>query len=361
MSGQPALLSQDEVKSCVHEWAEAFHDGVPAMDMIITWWADKSQSNRRMPGSWADKFQSNRRMPGSFLQHTRVENQREITYMLRSLQDKGLMDYIRDVYVLIDKDVLSNFGAPACLHYDEPVVLERADGKKSTHTLRIVSDDVTGSSEAPYEWPRYNKRLQGLHRIPGLSEFFLLMLDDGLLLKSFADPADVVGTFFEGPDTSSPLATTFGHEVARAGTPVMYTYGSVSNGDCLGRAPVGAGHGPVLGSKSVWAALDKSLFTAHPSENPLSYEAICVYQHTMRDAFGALEVGYGGRVHGKDANFFRECHTNGGCTSPEQIGDSVFLNLQGNGISDEYGSVESSDWSKWYHQNFGKPSLFEAP
>jgi len=200
-------------------------------------------------------------------------------------------------------------------------------------------------------------------------------------MKDLRAHDDFIRTFFKRPPVSSfaespsllarAWARTFSapsglgqvglsDSVSAAALPVMYTFGTVNYGDCLGQSAVGAGHGPVVGSKSVWAALDDSLFTPQPSSSHLSYEAICVYQHQMADTFGAPMVGYAGEVPDSSETFFTECHTNGGCTSPDQIGRSVFLNLQGDGISDEYGKPKSSLWAGWYEANFGEASIFES-
>ena len=60
--------------------------------------------------------------------------------------------------------------------------------------------------------------------------------------------------------------------------------------------------------------------------------------------------------------FFVECHTNGGCSSPDEIpGKAVFVNIQGGGISDEYGpdSELFRVWSEWFAKTYPQPSVFE--
>lgn len=378
-----SLLSGDIIEQCKEKMAAAAaHGGVPKLDLVITWWSNMPQSDRRKSSasslinvSSAADGNMSASEEKNVKSHTHFENQREIAYQLRSYQQHGLLSHIRDVYILVDKEVLANFGAPRGLKYDQPVEFEMPGGGTSSHVLRVVSDDTTGSSTVPDDptggiggirdaWRRYNTRLQGVHRIPGLSEFFLMSPDDNLLMKDISDDAGFVDVFFKHTGASSSLADSSsagaGAEVSGTITPVMYTYGSVSWGDCLGQGSVGSGHGPVLGSKSVWAALDASVFRARPTSDERSYEAICVYQHTMADMFGSPFVGYSGPVEGKGVTFFTECHTNGGCTRPEDVGDSVFLNLQGGGISDEYGSKEGRVWAEWYHTKFPKPSVFET-
>ena len=58
---------------------------------------------------------------------------------------------------------------------------------------------------------------------------------------------------------------------------------------------------------------------------------------------------------------FKGPYTNGGCKTPGDF-HSVFVNIQGNGISDEYDPKEKRDnavWGDYFHKNFGQKSVFE--
>lgn len=57
--------------------------------------------------------------------------------------------------------------------------------------------------------------------------------------------------------------------------------------------------------------------------------------------------------------FFRECHTNGACRSPDF--HEIFVNIQGTGISVEYGDEgnKKSLFMNWFENTFPIPSRFE--
>ena len=61
------------------------------------------------------------------------------------------------------------------------------------------------------------------------------------------------------------------------------------------------------------------------------------------------------------AKFFVECHTNGGCKTPRDFKE-IFVNIQGKGISVEYGEPakkEKDRWMDWFDKHFPLPSRFE--
>lgn len=63
---------------------------------------------------------------------------------------------------------------------------------------------------------------------------------------------------------------------------------------------MGSGHGPVMGSRCVWEALDKSIWSHGKSENggEFGWDVVCVYQHAMMENLGSEEVSYAGKVRG---------------------------------------------------------------
>ena len=59
------------------------------------------------------------------------------------------------------------------------------------------------------------------------------------------------------------------------------------------------------------------------------------------------------------ADYFSECHANGGCRVPGF--DDIFVNIQGNGISSEYptNTRVKRIFDTWFRKQFPKPSRFE--
>ena len=127
---------------------------------------------------------------------------------------KNSSDRILPVLPQMDYEVLENFGAPRDLSYD--VELETKTGTKTTpHKLLIVTDDTLNTLKEPEAWRRFNNRLARVHNIPNLSEWFLLSPDDAFLLAPVTTKEIAEALF-------SPLRI-----------PTMYTFGTVTAGDCL--------------------------------------------------------------------------------------------------------------------------------
>ena len=318
-----------EVKKCQQQWGAT----PPAkVDLVITWWTDRAQSSQRLANGTTSVHGTTSRSSASALVQdhaiipddastdidanpsdngnaltttlqTDFENQSEIRYLLRSYQKHGLLSSIANIYILVDHEVLQKFGAPRGLIYETQI-------SGTDHRLRLVSDNTTHSDNEKAPWTRYNKRIAGVHRIPGLSPFFLLTPDDAFATtQDVLTPKDFAAVFFEqvknvfgaagekersAPSTlekrsssTSFRAASPASEQSSSFRPILYTFGTVQLGDCLGHGPVGSGHGPVMVSTCVLGALDKGLFQKRPARSPHGYEAVCVYQHAMHEVLQA--------------------------------------------------------------------------
>lgn len=67
------------------------------------------------------------------------------------------------------------------------------------------------------------------------------------------------------------------------------------------------------------------------------------------------------KVKPHKTEFFQECHTNGGCRSPNGFHE-IFVNIQGNGLSIEYKKFDKKVhdlFMDWFETTFPLPSRFE--
>eukprot|EP00391_Amoebophrya_sp_Ameob2_P006935 CAMPEP_0178990202 /NCGR_PEP_ID=MMETSP0795-20121207/4800_1 /TAXON_ID=88552 /ORGANISM="Amoebophrya sp., Strain Ameob2" /LENGTH=589 /DNA_ID=CAMNT_0020681691 /DNA_START=123 /DNA_END=1892 /DNA_ORIENTATION=- len=335
-----------------------------------------------------------------------IENNSEILYLLRSAEKHGLFEKVngmnlRNVWVAINGDALKRFGAPRHFEYG----VEKLDGSGRKHQINLVTEedvvpeaeqglwndpnvlgDLPRTDAGGFELPkgplaRRSLRTQWIHHIPGLSRYFIIMPDDSLFVAGSVSGAvffskDAGGSVpgQEAGEEEKPLHRREDdghqqHHVAEGGgslttsyfaTPLMYRYGSATDGACLGGVSFAAGHGPVLIDSCVYSRLaDAKMFVPQ-----VNFESLCIYQNTMTNVLGAKAVPSGGKGPGQQRTFYQECHTNDiwwhPCRHPPH--DLPFvMNIQGNGISDEYPKDRTiqAEWQSWYHREFAAKSMFE--
>mmetsp|Transcript_9854 Transcript_9854/g.16314 ORF Transcript_9854/g.16314 Transcript_9854/m.16314 type:complete len:398 (-) Transcript_9854:129-1322(-) len=291
-------------------------------DLVISWWTKQKQSDIH-PQS-----------PSSLLQQSSssgFENQAEIKYALRSFEKYGLLDHVGTVFLLLDAAVLDKHGAPRFFNY-------------SKTNLRIITDrDLGVEDKAATNGTKWRKFL-ALDMIPGLSEYFLWLPDDNIMLKPFE---------------KNFLYSQEG--------PLLYSYGTFSLGWCDGGAAVGSTHGPVLFHKCALKAIADYYWRSPQAPGQEVEKAIdvpCLYADAMR---------YFWKHMGKRLRFHRECHTNSrsatGC-APFDKNPPLFFDLQGPGVSDEYANrdvrnhpgarfVMPNGVVSFFHDQFPQPSRFE--
>jgi len=300
-------------------------------DLLISWWTNKPQSDHMVSKNYVRPDQGHR--ASSLLQmeaSSRFENQAEIKYALRSFEKHGLLDHVGNVYILVDEDVLKSFGAPRSFNY-------------SNKALHIVTDNDMGVRTQVGQQTKWRKHL-AMDKIPNLSEYFLWLPDDNFMMRDFK--------------------MNYLYDTAQ-GKPIMYNHGTYSLGWCDGMRAVGSGHGPVLINKCAYTAVAENFWRPGTNLHLESSESkpidpLCLYSNSMKQTW---------IWRSRDQRFLKECHTNGGCSPFDKAEGPLFVNLQGNSVSDEYASIVGKP--KWlekalprgangfFHENFPKPSRFE--
>lgn len=287
-------------------------------DLLISWWTNSAQSN------------IHEHQPPSFLQESatsRFENQAEIKYALRSYEKYGLLDHVDNIYLLIDQITMEQFGAPRFFNY-------------SNRGIHIVTDRDMGVQDTPTSGSDKWKEFLALDKIKGLSDYFLWLPDDVFLMKPFK------------------MDSLYNSD---SGKPSLYSFGTFALGWCDGMHAVGSTHGPVFMNKCAYSAVADKYFRTHGDK---MIDVPCLYTN------GAMAHS---DWKGPDTRFHRECHTNAfsGCNPYGKDRTPLFMNVQGNGISDEYAANPAKEpWGlksvfphgaqSWFHEEFPKPSRFEV-
>jgi len=295
------------VNSC--RWPE-----LKEFDLVISWTTRTQQSD--IKASLTNLLE----MASS----TSIENESEIKYALRSFEEHGLLDHVGTVYLLMDQSVLETFGAPRFFDY-------------KNKALRIVTERDLG---VKYIGKSKIDQFLNLDRIPGISDYFLWVPDDNLMMKPFRmdylyDPAQ--------------------------GKPLLYSFGTYSLGWCDNLQAVGSTHGPVLFNKCAYSTAAENYWRMRKGGGAnQSIDVLCLYTNALKSHW--VWKGFA-------LDFHRECHTNGGCSAFRPDEKPLFFDVQGNDISDEYSSLRvgpmPEKWlmpdgpTTWYHEQCPKPSRFE--
>jgi hypothetical protein len=244
-------------------------------------------------------------------------------YSLRSYEKHGMLDYVNQVFIMIDRDVLKTYGAPRSFDY----------GKKP---INVVSSEDVGLGKGG-QW----QKLTQMHKIPGLSDYFMYVPDDNFMMHKF----DINVLWSEEKKT-----------------PILHEFGTWIPGWCNGGRATGSMHGPVLMQKcAMTAVMDRYLGSEkqdsliRKSETPI--DAVCLFTRALEQEW---------QNDGFDTSFQEECHTNGGCNSHST---ALFMNIQGFQVSDEYDPDKpmSADGqrlmpdgaTKFFNSKFPTPSKFE--
>lgn len=298
-------------------------------DLVMTWWTHKAQVANR-----SSAFPANNGT-ASLLEisaDSGIENQAEIKYALRSYEQFGLLEHVRDIVIFVEARVIEKYGKPRFFNYS----------KKS---IRVVTDRELGievdllNCDSCSKW---NRRLM-MHTIPGLSEYFLYVPDDNLMMNKFH-----ISTLWD----------------ANKGKPILRNYGTYSDGWCgFNGDPFGTAHGPILLNKCAMKAMvdlyrDQMSFGIVRDKRPEKgryLDALCLFSNAVENEW----------VYNRsNAGFHQECHTNAGCRIDElsRGTKTLFVNLQGQGVSDEYpadANIEEAA-KRFLHKAYPLPSRFEV-
>mmetsp|Transcript_75214 Transcript_75214/g.141935 ORF Transcript_75214/g.141935 Transcript_75214/m.141935 type:complete len:463 (+) Transcript_75214:121-1509(+) len=331
-SSEPPKYAKPNLTACHSHgrWPE-LHE----FDLMISWYSGRPQSNiTSRPSDSVSLLQEADQ--DSNINIAAVDNQAEIKYALRSFEQFGLMKHVRNVVILMDSWVLAKHGAPRFFDYSIP-------------NLRIVTDKDLGVNNTGCRGCGKWSKLMAAHTIPGLSEYFLWLPDDVFLMKK------------------AQLDHWYNKKLRK---PRMYTYGTFKIGWCDNHDPVGSLHGPVLINKCVMEKVahtyEKEGFNkvhnGRLSANR-SLDVLCLYSNAVDGLWD---------WPGFDRQFMKECHTNSRGPCMEWGTKPVFINLQGNAVSDEYSSKlngPAETWMKrfmphgahrWLEEHFPNPSRFET-
>lgn len=237
---------------------------------------------------------------------------------LRSFEKNGLLDFVRNVYVIVSKehaveDLLNTFSG---------LQIVRVNDIHTPFNLSHVHEKMIKHFAAPY--------------IDGIADNYMMGPDDTILNSNFKK--DFIFDFHKG---------LF----------YFHSFGSDLIGHCMGFRNIAPNHGPNVLNKCAMQFIIQSKHNVHPAVDP-----VCVYAGTL-DKNNMLAGVYGYHDHRfrkiAGVDYFSECHTNGGCRRPKF--DDLFVNIQGNGISVEYGGDDNLHriFSEWFDQQFPTPSRFE--
>jgi hypothetical protein len=237
---------------------------------------------------------------------------------LRSFEKYGLLDIVRNVYVITSNQSTR----------DE---LDRQ--YEGLHAIAL--QDI----EVPYDLSHVHIKMQ----------------------KHFAAPYidGIANNYMMGPDDTilnSIIKRDYVFDVNKH-LPYFHSFGSDLIGHCMGFRNIAPNHGPNLINKCAMKHIIQTKHSVRPTIDP-----VCVYAGILngKNMFAGV-YGYHDRrfrqVAGVD--YFSECHTNGGCRRPNF--DDLFVNIQGNGISIEYPNSSSlkNTFDQWFESQFPTPSRFE--
>jgi len=326
-------------------------------DLIITWHTDSAQSPKSLVQRKVNVSTSSN---VSTALDTRIENQREITYLLRGAEKNGLLEFVRKVFIVVNAKEVDEFGPPRDLDWNNP-------------NLQLVRDTDIGVSESANG---YLSKVASFHRIPGLGDWFLHMMDDVFPVNQFT-----VESIYDFANK---------RPFVRMGVDV-YIIGWCNGG----RASMC--HGPWFASRCRLDELSKQYVSEFDhvrkvdregETNAHEADARCLYDN-WASAGGAFSSNGWATPKKDDAPdaFFQICHTNDPAVetrncNPDDLKNtkSLFVNVQGTGVSDEYhrrrgvkavnrtDSDESQNFSShtgvlsyqsWFKETFPTPSRFE--
>jgi len=323
--GALVLKPSEEPKACDDG---SFHGLV---DLVITWHTDDFQSSPETPAQLRHFDHLLRGVPDFLQTGALVENQREIMYLLRGAERFGLLNSTRMVYVIVSQDELETKGPPRDLNWEHP-------------QLRLVSDaelGVTGMSG-------YTSKFASLQNIPGIGDWILLLQDD-IFPTGKWDPAGVYDFVAKRPRVRLDAdGFTMGWCGDGAHESVME-------------------HGPWFVSRCRMAELEarypdryKRVRTAQNKSETHALDVQCLYDNTAATESWSTPT--------ENSGFWTNCHVNAPCpgenccradtfTNPH----SMFMNLQGPGISDDYPTNDGIHKAamNWIHNEYSRPSRFE--
>ena len=243
-----------------------------------------------------------------------------ITRLLRSFEKHGLLDVVNRVHVVANDDsIFSEF---------------RRRFVDDVHLIQLTDIDVPFDIEGVKVSTTWRK-LFAAPFIDGLLPYFLLMPDDIVMMRDFDWKV-----FFSSD-----------------GKPYGHSFGTARTGNLKGHRNIAPLHGPTMLNACEMRRVVVSNIDARPPIDPVSVTLGDMKNRGLLAGF----FGYHDRRFREiaGADYFSECHTNGGCRRPNF--DDWFVNIQGNGISSEYRDNKEMRrvFNEWFATTFPNPSRFE--
>ena len=238
---------------------------------------------------------------------------------LRSFEKYGLLDIIRNVYVITND------------HSTHATLAQQYNGL-NVFALQDIDVPYDLTSVKHEAW----KKLFAAPFIEGLADYYLMGPDDTILNTHFK--------------------RDFIYDLKK-GLPYAHSFGSSRTGNNMGFRNIAPNHGPNVLNKCAMQFIIDKYKNVRPPIDPVS---VCIgtlhTEHLLAGMYGYHDRRFR-QVAGVD--YFSECHTNGGCRRPKF--DDLFVNIQGNGISIEYppSSPLKHTFEQWFETQFPTPSRFE--
>ena len=239
---------------------------------------------------------------------------------LRSFENNGLLDFVRNVYVITN---------------DDSVFRSMYKQFKGLHILSM--ENISYPYSLDHVKHKAWRKLYLAPYIDGIADNYLMGPDDTILYSAFKK--DYI---FD----------------SKKGLPYAHSFGSSSTGNNLGFRNIAPNHGPNFLNTCAMKYIIQSNHNVNPAIDPVSVTIGTLNKNHMLAGMYEYHDHRFRKVAGVD--YFSECHTNGGCRRPKF--DDLFVNIQGNGISVEYGGDDNLHriFSEWFDQQFPTPSRFEV-
>ena len=273
-----------------------------------------------------------------------TDKHEDIQYLFRSYEKYGMFSLIRNVFIVLsERDIRKHgIGPDYLLDVNSQPINSRIHIVRSIDILNAAQwCNGFGDEESeknphgiPIQWCIVSK----LHRIPELSNQFLLTADDVMLTKPIN-------------------ATHLYSHLFESHVPINLKFGQLGVGrDCFGKNFGAELHGISLVDRCANMVTENFLLKYLNGSllNKYSFiDALCVQKHALSN------LGYLTPQRFPSHIFWTECHTNAGCIKVPS--HSFFVNIQGNGISEEYpvNSRLHNTFVSWFHENFPNKSFVE--
>lgn len=296
----------------------------------------------------------------------REESDVSLKYELRSFEKSGMLDHVGTVFIIASTkenvvDITARYQSYITKMNEDVVVAAAAEAKwwpfkihadaattttSSTLTqLRIIAMDEI---KVPFNVEKFkeNSKLGKSHYspyLPQISEYYVLVPDDIVILRNYT--RDI---WFD-----KQKSLPYGH-----------SFGSWRGGNTHRFANIAELHGVnFLNRCTMQYVIQKYNVTDPEDLSPTAVALGTMKRENLLAGFYPYHSNLFRGVKPYETEFFRECHTNGGCGSPNNF-QEIFVNIQGGGISIEYGEGENNDrykklFTDWFDNTFPTPSRFE--